>query len=139
MSIRIPIPYTVNDPFYRYHRNMLNIMNNSKEIIIDNIHMIAKQLDRHPKELVLFIKKNINRQVNFKNEVLSIPNHKNQTIDFEKILNNYIDHYVICKHCGNPETIYVIQNKSLILRCKACGNLTDCKDKHSLINIIKNI
>jgi len=36
----------------------------------------------------------------------------------------YIDHYILCSHCGNPETVYDISKGKLCFTCKACSGKT---------------
>ena len=42
--------------------------------------------------------------------------------DLIKILNKFIDEYVLCPHCHLPETMLVLKHKKdLFHRCAACG------------------
>ena len=44
------------------------------------------------------------------------------TLTLKIILNRFIEKYVQCKTCGNPETAVVISRKLCIMTCKACGD-----------------
>lgn len=35
--------------------------------------------------------------------------------------NEYVEHYVICKACRNPDTQLLKEDRFLFLRCEACG------------------
>lgn len=54
--------------------------------------------------------------------------------DLIKILNKFIDEYVLCPNCHLPETVLVVKHKKdLLHRCAACGaeSQIDANDKMS--------
>jgi len=55
-----------------------------------------------------------------------IVNGKHSEEDLSVLLDGFIDKYVLCKTCGNPETILsVARDQSFLrLKCKACGAIT---------------
>lgn len=56
------------------------------------------------------------------------------------LLDTYIQKFVLCADCKNPETDLIIKNKSDIYRdCKACGSKTLVDHRHKLATyILKN-
>ena len=42
--------------------------------------------------------------------------------ELQSILTKYIETYVLCPTCGNPETTIEINKKKSSLTCDACGN-----------------
>lgn len=41
--------------------------------------------------------------------------------DFERVIDDYTEEYVLCSECGLPDTRLVQENRNLMLRCDACG------------------
>ena len=41
--------------------------------------------------------------------------------DFERVIDDYTEEYVLCSECGLPDTRLVQENRTLMLRCDACG------------------
>jgi translation initiation factor 2 beta subunit (eIF-2beta)/eIF-5 len=50
----------IDDPFYRYRMTKLNIIRQKTKTVIDNLPIVAKDLDRDPKMIVDFFKKALN-------------------------------------------------------------------------------
>ena len=57
------------------------------------------------------------------------------TLVLKGILNDFIERYVQCKTCGNPETAIVI-TRQLCMSCKACGDKVKIKETDRLANYI---
>jgi translation initiation factor 2 subunit 2 len=41
--------------------------------------------------------------------------------DFDAVLSDYMEEYVLCSECGLPDTRLVRENRTPMLRCDACG------------------
>ncbi len=41
--------------------------------------------------------------------------------DFERVIDDYTEEYVRCSECGLPDTRLVQEDRTLMLRCDACG------------------
>jgi translation initiation factor 2 subunit 2 len=41
--------------------------------------------------------------------------------DFDSLLEDYMEEYVLCSECGLPDTRLVRENRTPMLRCDACG------------------
>lgn len=119
------IPQSTEDPFYRYKRPKLVVNTLKQGVQITNIDDIAKALNRNFMELVKYIQLSMKLNVTVKKQGKETKNilllKNNENIDIDDIIESYIEKYVICKECNNPETIYSLSNKKLYLDCKACG------------------
>ena len=107
-----------NDPYYRYKREKIlitNITNNRTRI--DNIDKIGKDLNRTSNEIMKALSLLCNTSIVDSNCLKGTYN-----IDIlEQNLTKYINDYILCNHCNNPETIYIKQKDNLGKGCKACG------------------
>lgn len=99
-----------NDPYYRYKRSQIEIIEEKKQIKWLNFTEIMEHLKVDPTHFIKKLKKNLNQNIQFKNDVLLF---KTLSIDLESFLEAYIDKYVLCPNCKLPELV----NNS----CNACG------------------
>ena len=75
--MKIPIPNIEEnklDPSYRYMRDSVNIIREGQFNIVDNIELIAKQLNVSLIELQKFLKSKLGQQVIIKNNKFKIKN-----------------------------------------------------------------
>lgn len=110
------IPKNMDDPFYRYKRNSIEIekLNKKNGIIqIKNLDIIAKQLDRDSEIITKFFRKKLGIPINKKNQISS---DKIDVDILEELLEMFISKHILCKTCNNPETC----SKTFV--CKACGS-----------------
>ena len=54
-----------------------------------------------------------------------IINGAHEASKLQDYLDGFINKFVLCKHCKNPETDVVIKDGNIILDCKACGRRSD--------------
>lgn len=118
----------INDSFYRYKMEKLNVIAQKNKTIIDNIKKVCDDIAVSPIMLYKFFKKRFSVSMNMdKNYVLSTT--KKITYDeFEKVLREFIEKYVLCKQCKLPELNYTIEKNKTIRICKSCS-FTDCIKK----------
>ena len=125
----VAIPKSIDDPFYRYSREITEIRYTKRNIELPNIDKVACALERDITELCQFIKLKINRQIKIAELdgklSVTIPNFdtKELDVDIDDIVEDYINKYVVCPDCKIPETRYKIKQKSVKIECKACGKL----------------
>eukprot|EP01128_Nolandella_sp_AFSM9_P010877 TRINITY_DN7593_c0_g1_i1.p1 TRINITY_DN7593_c0_g1~~TRINITY_DN7593_c0_g1_i1.p1 ORF type:complete len:389 (+),score=110.12 TRINITY_DN7593_c0_g1_i1:133-1167(+) len=68
-----------------------------------------------------------------------IVNGKREAEDLAKVLDTFIEKYVLCSQCRNPETEMHIKSGEILLKCRACGTVAPCDSSHRLSTyIIKN-
>jgi translation initiation factor 5 len=123
MNTTIP-RYKRSDPFYRYKRVILPIVIIAKyggvtTISLKSLATLSKQLNRSDVSIARYIGKNANTATIIKEDHVQYKKiMSSQEVD--DIVEQYIEHFVLCSACENPETL--ISSKGLV--CKACGNTT---------------
>lgn len=110
-----------DDPFYRYQRPETMIHTNTKKrtTTILNIVSICSSINRDIDSLKRYLNRYHKTQIKKDGEQLilkgCIPNHV-----IEESIDTYIQRFVLCKNCGNPET----EMKDNKLSCLACGKVS---------------
>ncbi|KAL6201460.1 hypothetical protein ACLB2K_025174 [Fragaria x ananassa] len=133
-----------DDPFYRYKMpsmiTKIEGRGNGIKTNVVNMVDIADKLARPP-----YITKYFGCELGAQSKF----DHKNKTCyvngahDTAKLaghLENFIEKYVQCYRCGNPETEIIITKKQMLnLTCAACGHVSDVNMRDKLTNfILKN-
>lgn len=54
----------------------------------------------------------------------------------QDLLDVFINKFVLCGECRNPETVLVIKNQHVLRECKACGKRTEIDKGHKLSSFI---
>jgi len=127
----VNIPRSIEDQYYRYKMPALEAKVESRgngiKTVIVNISDIAKALARPATYPVRYIGYTLGALVDI-NESTNryIVNGKHSEEDLSVLLDGFIDKYVLCKSCGNPETVLSVSRdqSTLRLKCKACGGIT---------------
>ena len=117
------------DPHYRYKMPILTIENRKGKTYITNLDSIAKSLDRHPFELLKMFSYEHGANTNTKQKYITGKYTFNELHDN---LVEYIDKFIICQTCGNPETVYKLSKDQLCLHCKACSGISKVKESSKL-------
>jgi translation initiation factor 2 beta subunit (eIF-2beta)/eIF-5 len=106
----------VNDPFYRYKMNKVDVSVKNKKTTINNLAEICKILKIEEKNLFKFLTNTLGTFGQDKNNNYIISG----TFDSNKIqdvIYTFIDKYILCKNCQFPE----LCKENNIVICKACG------------------
>jgi translation initiation factor 2 beta subunit (eIF-2beta)/eIF-5 len=133
----------IDDFFYRYKMPKLKVKiegrGNGIKTIIDNIEEISKSLNRPSIYIIKYfgIELGTNIQYILKNNCYKINGYHKST-DLKKLLYLFINKFVLCTECNNPETVFNIKNKTLFQSCKACGKNIKKSIDHKLISFIIN-
>ncbi|KAG7089419.1 hypothetical protein E1B28_011107 [Marasmius oreades] len=138
----------VDDKFYRYRMPLLLTKiegkGNGIKTVIPNMADVARALSRPPTYPTKFFGCELGAQTSFdeKNERF-IVNGAHEANRLRELLDGFIDKFVLCRSCKNPETELVIlkqgRNETIIRDCKACGERTDIDMRHKLTTfILKN-
>ena len=141
-TTKINIPKTIIDKHYRYKREIISIRSEGRgkntHTILLNINSISKSLDRHVSV--------IGKYFSFRLGVRYVISKEKNTLssickvdELEILLENFIEQYVLCMSCNNPETSFELSGMVLFLSCKACGNLTKCNQKNKLTDYITKV
>ncbi|KAI9298492.1 eukaryotic translation initiation factor 5 [Neoconidiobolus thromboides FSU 785] len=134
-----------NDPFYRYKMpkliSKIEGKGNGIKTVIPNMPEIAKALSRPPEYPTKFFGCELGAQV--KSEAKNdryIVNGAHEAEKLQDLLYLFIEKFVLCKECKNPETdLFILKDQSIIRDCKACGKRSGVDMKHRLsVFIIKN-
>ena|SRR5438874_8267340 len=121
------------DPFYRYRMPTMSIKYTKSETIIENIDSLAKSLDRSTLELLKMFSYCLGTNLNNNKKSLKGQYSFDQLY---KHLITYIDTYILCSYCGNPETIYNVNKGKLNFVCKACSGKTCISNDSKLTKYI---
>lgn len=124
---KVNIPRSVEDPFYRYQMPALRVMTEGKgknsKTLMPNMHAIAKALDRSMVWIMKFMSFQLGAQVTTDGPSPYLKGvHSVDSLN--GLLDHFIEKYVLCGTCGNPETHVKISPQQCRLKCKACGHLT---------------
>ncbi|KAL0631792.1 eukaryotic translation initiation factor 5 [Maublancomyces gigas] len=114
--------------------------NGIKSVIV-NLSSVAHSLSRDPAYVVKFFGFELGAQVTANpTDDRYIINGAHDATKLQEYLDTFINKFVLCKQCKNPETDLIVQKDGSILRdCKACGQRTDVENRHKLSSyIVKN-
>ncbi|KAL4399825.1 eukaryotic translation initiation factor 5 [Malassezia pachydermatis] len=134
----------VDDKFYRYRMPLLETKiegkGNGIKTVIPNMSDIARALSRPPSYPTKFFGSELGAQtiLDEKNDRY-IVNGAHDATRLRELLDGFIDKFVLCGECKNPETDLKIRNGEIIRDCKACGKRTYVDMRHKLTTfILKN-
>jgi len=114
---------------------------NGIKTVIPNMVDVARALSRPPTYPTKYFGCELGAQTTFdeKNERY-IVNGAHNADRLRELLDGFIDKFVLCKSCKNPETDLVIvkqgRSEDIIRDCKACGERTGVDMRHKLTTFI---
>ncbi|KAJ3098100.1 hypothetical protein HDU97_004325 [Phlyctochytrium planicorne] len=140
----INIRRDVVDKFYRYKMpkliSKIEGKGNGIKTVVPNMSEIAKSLGRPPTYTTKFFGCELGAQVKCdeKNDRY-IVNGAHDAEKLQTLLDGFINKFVLCASCKNPETDLIIKGDLIIRNCQACGAQTDVDIRHRLcVFIVKN-
>jgi translation initiation factor 5 len=114
---------------------------NGIKTVVPNMSDVARALSRPPTYPTKFFGSELGAQtsVDEKNDRY-IVNGAHNAARLRELLDAFIEKFVLCGSCKNPETDLIITKSEMIVRdCKACGERTDVDMRHRLSTyILKN-
>lgn len=123
------------DPFYRYQRRPLDVVRQRTMTSIKNLDDVADDIERDKELIILYYKTVFG--TNFKKKDSEILTTKDITYDeFNNVLNDFIEYFVLCEKCRLPETDMIFENKKNCLFCRCCSTVTKL-DKHKNKHVVK--
>jgi len=131
----------VNDSFYRYKMPRIAAKvegkGNGIKTVITNMTEIARALSRPPSYPTKYFGTELGAQVKCddKNERY-IVNGDHSAEKLQETLDGFINKYVLCQSCKNPETDIIIRNDEILMDCKACGARNNADMRHKLAAFI---
>jgi len=133
----VNVPRDVEDEFYRYKMPVLKAKvegrGNGIKTVVENCPEIAKALDRNPEYVNKFFGFELGALVSSQNDKY-IVNGRHDAEDLAKVLDLFIDKFVLCGGCRNPETNINIKGEKIFLVCRACGKTTQCDPANRLVS-----
>ncbi|CDS35926.1 Eukaryotic translation initiation factor 5 [Echinococcus multilocularis] len=144
--MELNINQNVSDAFYRYKMPQLSAKvegkGNGIKTVIVNVTDIAKRLYRKPIYVTKYFGCELGAQIHVddKNDRY-IVNGAHDTARLQELLFGFINKFVLCSNCGNPETTLQVKVKAGVVNtiCTACGNRGQLDPRHRLTQfIIKN-
>ncbi len=88
--------------------------------IISNFKEVADALDRDPQHILKFLTREMATAATFQDS-RAIFQGKFRRESFERLLQRYLDSYVVCPICKRPDTRIVKEKRLSFLVCNACG------------------
>ena len=85
-----------------------------------NIDAVADALNRETEHLHRFVQQTLATSGKLEDGVGRYNGDFDER-DFERVIDDYTEEYVRCSECGLPDTRLVQENRTLMLRCDACG------------------
>ncbi len=94
--------------------------------IITNFKETADALDRDPQHILKFLTREMATAATFQDS-RAIFQGKFRRESFERLLQRYLDSYVVCPICKRPDTRIVKEKRLSFLVCNACGAKSSIK------------
>ena len=116
----------VSDQYYRYKMPTLLTKvegkGNGIKTVVVNITDVAKALQRPPIYILRYFGCVLGTQVyhDMKNDRYVVNGAQESTL-LQHVLDAYIQKYVLCNKCKNPETVLDVDKNNVINACRACG------------------
>lgn len=135
----------MEDHFYRYKmppiQSKVEGRGNGVKTAVVNTSDVARALNRPPSYLIKYFGFELGAQTSINESVDRF--HVNGIHDSGKLqdtLDGFINKFVLCGSCKNPETDFIIHKNGLVEKdCKACGVKSEVDPQHKLTGfIIKN-
>lgn len=122
-----------NDPSYRYKMPSLCINTQKTKMIITNIKEIADSLDRDPVIIVDFLKKKFSTAIKYDPNENKVEFKSIEPAQIHEAIYEFIEYFVLCPTCKNPETVISNGKKNLYMQCKACSHYDKVPINNKLI------
>ncbi|KAJ2061024.1 eukaryotic translation initiation factor 5 [Coemansia sp. S146] len=138
------IPRSVKDSFHRYTMPRLQAKiegkGNGIKTVLPNIVDVARALSRPPSYPTKYFGGELGAQVQIEEKSEKyIVNGAHEVSKLQDALDGFIDRYVLCAVCKNPETDLIVGKDKLIVRkCGACGERSNVDMRHGLAKYIVN-
>ncbi|KAI1464802.1 domain found in IF2B/IF5-domain-containing protein [Daldinia caldariorum] len=120
----------VTDAFYRYKMERIQVKiegkGNGIKTVVVNLSSVAQSLARPGSYVIKYFGFELGAQTNIDPpDDRWIINGAHEASKLQDHLDGFINKFVLCKKCKNPETDVVIKDGRIVLDCKACGQRTD--------------
>jgi len=124
----IPIRRGVQDLFYRYKMERIQTKvegkGNGIKTVVVNLTSVAESLARPEDYIMKYFQLEVGATAKHDKDDRWKINGSHDAAKLQELLYDFIDKFVLCKKCQNPETDVSIKKDSILLDCKACGQRT---------------
>lgn len=113
---------------------------NGIKTVITNMSDIARAMERPPEYPTKFLGFELGLLTKCEAEQNKyVVNGKHDAEALAQCLDKFIEKYVLCKQCRNPETDLSVKGESIFAKCRACGKTSPVDMGHKLSTyILKN-
>ena len=126
-----------DDPFYRYLVKRIKVKHETGKTVIINNDIVSKQTGRPNDWIVTYIGQilGVSTNIDKKNQNKCVLTGKHEEHIIQDKYFEFVKKYILCKYCGNPETMPKIvgkkKNACIELSCRSCGKICelDANDK----------
>lgn len=140
----LPILKDTKDPHYRYKMPKLAAKiegsGNGIKTVVTNMAAVSKAINRPPSYATKYFGTELGAQTKINLAADSfVINGAHDSSKLLTLLYNFINKFVLCNKCKNPETNITVVNKQICQKCIACGfDTTIPKSVHKLTTFIIN-
>jgi translation initiation factor 5 len=132
------------DSSYRYTMPEIEIKaeggGNGKRTLLLNISEIANELKRSPETVITYLSTDLGCQniINKEGKYVLYGDFTKQMI--QNKIYDYIDLFVLCQKCKNPETYFTMHGKNdICMKCNACPESSLLQLNKTSTKVIKQI
>ncbi len=94
--------------------------------ILKNFGDLLAVLRREPRHLARYLFKELATRGSVKVNVLTLDTRLSRE-NLRRKIESYVQEFVSCKVCGEPDTKLVKEDRLMLMVCEACGNKTPIK------------
>lgn len=112
----------IDDPFYRYQMPVVCVEKRKTRNVFINPLPICDSIGRDINILIKYLKIKFSCSLIYDSKNKCITCNKLTDKDIQDAIYEFIEYYVLCPTCQNPETILYNQNNKIKIKCKACSH-----------------
>lgn len=137
----LPVLKDNKDPHYRYKMPKLTAKiegsGNGIKTVITNISSVSRSLGRPPSYPLKYFGTELGANVKMDAQAdLYVMNGAHDPEKLLELLYKFIEKFVLCNKCKNPETRISVERKEIYQRCIACGHEATIPKVHNLTKFI---
>lgn len=136
------------DPSYRYKMEAINIVQQRGKSVITNINEIGMNLTTEPKikdntkykpenkakMLIEFFKKKFSIPIKCDKNLTKVELKGVTREELQNAIYEFIEYFVICPTCQNPETILSKDKNNIYITCQACSHHDKIKNNNKMVS-----
>jgi translation initiation factor 2 subunit 2 len=104
----------------RFEIPKVRVQREGSRTVVKNFSQIAKTLNREEEHLFKYLVKSLGT-AGFLEAGRLVLQGKFTEAEVQKEIDDYVRRYVICRECGAPDTVFIREERVLMIRCQACG------------------